>query len=129
MAEAVSGTAGKMEGAGDAAASTAAKEATGGTIAPGRRWADEAEEEEEEEKKTEASSSEQKSEDLKRLEALRIADEEKKEETKGTPSEGLDEPEDSAIKAVSFHRGCGSSIILVVLGFYDLLRRWWGVLD
>ncbi|CAA6671271.1 unnamed protein product [Spirodela intermedia] len=110
MAEAVTGGAGKMESAGDAAASTAATVVTAGTIAPGRRRRAEKTE------KTEASSSEQKSDDLKRLEALRIAEEETKEETKGAPSEGLDEPEDSAIKAVT----SGDTVYTSALSFEDL---------
>ena len=65
------------------------------TIAPGRSWADEAEEEEQ---KMQASTSDQKFDEAKRLEALKISG----DESQTKPGEGLDEPEDSAIKAVSF---------------------------
>ncbi|XP_078445801.1 P-loop containing nucleoside triphosphate hydrolases superfamily protein [Wolffia australiana] len=108
MAESVTGGSGKMEGK-DAA------EATGpavGAIAPGRSWADEAEEEE----KAEASASEQKLDEVKRLEALKIAEDKAGDEAKTRHGEGLDEPEDSAIKAVT----SGDTVYTSALTFEDL---------
>ncbi|MQM02353.1 hypothetical protein Taro_035119 [Colocasia esculenta] len=94
----------------DAAAASAAPSSS-----TARSWADEAEDEDE---KTSPPSSEDKDEDVKRLEALRIKEEgaEGSEEANSGRGEGLDEPDESAISAVT----TGETVYTSALSFEDL---------
>lgn len=112
-----------------AAASAAAGSTSSSTTAAPpkpevRSWADEADEEDEKA----APPSDDKAEEVKRLEALRIKEEEADKETKAGRGEGLDEPEDSAISAVSTWDQAVPPLLLCLLSSRVSSTNWgfWG---